>query len=73
MFLYNYHYIWLNYISELLHQFLENQEIWPMHLVNGAKFLNVTPLSFSSACLDAVSAPLLLIVIVTFTSMHASL
>ena len=73
MFLNNYHYIWLNYISTLLHQFLENQEILPKHLVNGAKFWNITPLYFSSACLAAASAPLLLIVIVTYTSMYASL
>ena len=35
-----------------------------MQLVNGAQFLNATPLSLSSACLAAASAPLPLIVIV---------
>ena len=35
-----------------------------MQLVNGAQFLNITTLSFSSACLAAASAPLPLIVIV---------
>ena len=35
-----------------------------MHLVNGAQFLNVTPLSLSSARSAAASAPSLVIVIV---------
>ena len=56
-----------------------------MHLVNGAQFLNVTPLSLSSACLAANncatvldasgfgSAPaFLVIVIVSFTSIYES-
>ena len=34
-----------------------------MQLVKGAQFLNSTPLSLSSACLVAVSAPAPLIVI----------
>ena len=34
-----------------------------MHLVNGAQFLNVTPLSLSSACLAAASSPAPVIVI----------
>ena len=54
-----------------------------MHLVNGAQFLNVTPLSLSSACLAAHDFAAVLrqsvsgrafpvIVIVPFTSMYAS-
>ena len=43
-----------------------------MHLVNGAQFLNVTPLSLSSACSAAASAPLPVIVIVPFTSTYES-
>ena len=56
-----------------------------MHLVNGAQFLNVTPLSLSSACLAANNCAAVLgvvgsgsgpafpvIVIVPFTSMYAS-
>ena len=43
-----------------------------MHLVNGAKFLDVTPLFLSSACLVAASAPAPVIVIHPFTSMYAS-
>ena len=43
-----------------------------MHLKNGAQFLNVTPLSLSSACLAAASSPALMIVIVPFTSMYES-
>ena len=35
-----------------------------MQLIKGAQFLNATPLSLSSACLAASSAPLPLIVIV---------
>ena len=43
-----------------------------MHLVNGAQFLNVTPLSRSSACLSPALSPAPVIVIVTFTSMYES-
>ena len=56
-----------------------------MHLVNGAQFLNVTPLSLSSARFAAISYAAVLgesgfgsgpafpvIVIVPFTSMYAS-
>ena len=41
-----------------------------MHLVNGAQFLNDTPLSLSYACLAALSSPAPVIVIVPFTSMY---
>ena len=44
-----------------------------MQLVNGAQFLNATPLSLSSACLAAASAPAPVIVIVPLTRMYASL
>ena len=43
-----------------------------MHLVNEAQFLNVTPLSFSSARSAAASAPSPIIVIVPFKSMYQS-
>ena len=44
-----------------------------MHLVNGAQFLNVTPLSLSSAYLAAAAAsPAPVIVIVPFTSVYES-
>ena len=56
-----------------------------MHLVNGAQFLNITPLSLSSACLAANNyaavhgavgsgsgAAFPVIVIVPFTTMYAS-
>ena len=52
-----------------------------MHLVNGAQFLNITPLSLSSACLAAnncasvfpAGGPVFpVIVTVHFTSMYAS-
>ena len=43
-----------------------------MHLVNGAQFLIVTPLSFSSARFVAASLPASVIVIVPFRSMYAS-
>ena len=43
-----------------------------MHLVNGAQFLNVTPLPLSSAYFAALSAPSPEIVIVPFTSMYES-
>ena len=41
-----------------------------MHLVNGAQFLNVTPLFLSSARLAAASSPAPVIFIVPFTSMY---
>ena len=44
-----------------------------MQLVTGGQFLNATPLSLSSACLAAASAPAPLIVIVPLTRMYASL
>ena len=44
-----------------------------MQLVNGAQFLNATPLSVSSACLAAASAPSPAIVIVPLTRIYASL
>ena len=40
-----------------------------MHLVNGAQFLNVTPLSLSSACLASALAPA---IIGPLTSMYES-
>ena len=43
-----------------------------MHLVNGAKFLNVTPLFLSSARLAAAPSPAPVTVIVPFTSMYES-
>ena len=43
-----------------------------MHLVNGAQFLSVTPISLSSARFAASSFPTQVIVIVHFTSMYAS-
>ena len=44
-----------------------------MQLIKGAQFLNDTPLSLSSACLAAASAPLPIIVIVALTRIYASL
>ena len=44
-----------------------------MQLVNGAQFLHATPLSLSSACLTAASAPAPVIVIVPLARMYASL
>ena len=44
-----------------------------MQLINGARFLNATPLSLSSACVAAASAPAPVIVIVPLTRMYASL
>ena len=44
-----------------------------MQLINGAQFLNATPLSLPSACLVAASAPSQIIVIVPLTRMYASL
>ena len=43
-----------------------------LHLVSGAQFLNVTPLSLSSALSAAASAPSPVIVIVPFTSIYES-
>ena len=43
-----------------------------MNLVNGAQFLNVTPLFLSSARLAAASSPAPVIVIVPLTSMYES-
>ena len=43
-----------------------------IHSVNGTQFLNVTPLSLSSARSAAASAPSTVIVIVPFTSMYES-
>ena len=43
-----------------------------MHLVNGAQFLNVIPLSLSSACLASASAPAPVIVIVPLMIMYES-
>ena len=44
-----------------------------MQLINGGQFLNATPLSLSSACLAAASAPAPVIVFVPLTRMYASL
>ena len=44
-----------------------------LQLINGAQFLNITPLYLSSACLTAASAPAPVIVILLLTSMYASL
>ena len=44
-----------------------------VQLVNGAQFLNDTPLSLSSACLAAALSPAPVIVIFPLTRMHASL
>ena len=43
-----------------------------MHLVNGAQFLNITPLFLSSKFLAAASCPSPVIVIVPLTNMYAS-
>ena len=43
-----------------------------MHLVNGVQFLNVTPLSLSSAFISPALAPAPVIVIVPLTSMYQS-
>ena len=43
-----------------------------MHLVNGAQFLNATPLSLSSACLASALAAAPVIIIVAFTSIYES-
>ena len=44
-----------------------------MQLVKGAQFLNATPLSPSSSCLAAASAPSPVIVILALTKIYASL
>ena len=44
-----------------------------MQLVNGAQFLNTTPLSLSSACLAAASAHLPVVAIFSLTKIYASL
>ena len=38
-----------------------------MQLINGAQFLNITPLSLSSACLAAASSPAPAVVTVPLT------
>ena len=43
-----------------------------MHFVNGAQFLNVTPLFLSSSSLAAASSPAPVIVILPFQSMYES-
>ena len=43
-----------------------------MHLVNGAQFLNITPLFGSSNRFAVSSSPATVIVIVPFTSMYGS-
>ena len=43
-----------------------------MHLVNGAQFSNVTPLSLSSACLSPTLPPAQVIAIVPLASMYES-
>ena len=43
-----------------------------IQLVNGAQFLNITPLSLSSVCLAAASAPAPAIIIVHLTKIYAS-
>ena len=42
-------------------------------MVNGAQFLNATPLSLSSACLAAASSPAPVIVIFSLPWIYASL
>ena len=44
-----------------------------IQLINGAQFLSATPLSLSSACLAAASAPSPAIVIAPLTRRYASL
>ena len=44
-----------------------------IQLINGAQFLNATPLSLSSACLVAAPAPAPVIVIFPLTRTYASL
>ena len=43
-----------------------------MHLVNGAQFLNVTPLFLSSNCLAATLSPTPVIVSLPLTNIYAS-
>ena len=43
-----------------------------LQLINGAQFLNITPLSFSSPCLAAAPFPAPIIVILLLKSMYAS-
>ena len=43
-----------------------------MYLVNGAQFLNVTPLSLSSTRLAAPSSPAPVVVILPLTCIYAS-
>ena len=72
MFLDNYDYIWLNntFISPT---HLNYTFYLHMHLVNCPQVLNIIPLSLSSACLATVSAPVLVMIIVPFTGIYASL
>ena len=44
-----------------------------LQLINGAQFLNTTPLSPSSTCLASASAPAPVIVILPLTRLFASL
>ena len=44
-----------------------------IQLINGAQFLNITPLFLSSACLAAASFPAPAIVIFPLTRIYASL
>ena len=44
-----------------------------MQPVNGAQFLNITCLFLSSACLAAASGSTRVIIVVSLTSMYASL
>ena len=44
-----------------------------LQVLNGAQFLNITPLFLSSACLAAASSPAPVIVILPLTSIYASL
>ena len=44
-----------------------------IQLINGAQFLNITPLFLSSACLAAASAPVPAIVFFPLTRIYASL
>ena len=44
-----------------------------LQLINGAQFLNITPLFLSSACIVAASSPASAIAFVLLTSMFASL
>ena len=77
MFLHNYHYsiklyiditISISFALSICVLFISL-----MQLVNGAQFLNATPLSLSSACLAGATAPGPAIVIVPLTRIYASL